>query len=214
MFSRSARLSGLLAGLLFILLLPLLPAPQAAGAAAPDGRPAPLVPLGATASVAAGSDEHLRLLPLAAYSDCGVFSDSFADSGSGWPVFENEIVKYGYLSGEYQILSKTDQYFFLIRAPVCPKTSYDVRVDARWVGTPGASYGLAFGVAADFSSYYLWQVNTDYREYVLLRRQPSGWTVLAGPCWQRRHQPGQPGESPPGGARRRQYRALCQWPWD
>lgn len=124
---------------------------------------------------------HAQLLPICAHSDCALFSDDFSSPFSGWPTFEDSFVKYGYLNGEYQLLSKNDSYFYLVRAPVCPHSNYTVAVDARWVGMPGHSYGLAFGVAAEFSSYYYWQVNTDYLEYMLWRRSPSGWTLLAGP---------------------------------
>jgi hypothetical protein len=116
-------------------------------------------------------------LPVVA-SFCPDFFDDFSNPASGWEVGEDDYVRSEYLNGEYRILTKQSGYIYLFRAPICHRQNYVVEVDARWVGTPGASYGLIFGISGDFSQFYLFEVNTDYQVYWLLRGDPSGWATL------------------------------------
>jgi len=117
-------------------------------------------------------------LPIIARNYCPDFFDDFSNPASGWEVGEDEYVRSEYLNGEYRVLTKQSGYVYLFRAPICHRQSYVVEADARWVGTPGASYGLIFGIAGDFSQFYLFEVNTDYQVYWLLRSDPSGWVTL------------------------------------
>ncbi len=83
-----------------------------------------------------------------------------------------------YLNGEYRVLSKQGGYLYLFRSPSCGRQSYIVETDARWVNTPGESYGVIFGVTDNFSQYYLFYVSPDYGEYALFRRAPGGFIVI------------------------------------
>lgn len=110
-----------------------------------------------------------------------LFEDDFTTPASGWPVSEDEYVRFEYLNGEYRILSKQSGYLYIVRAPSCEGfQNYIVEIDARWEGTPGSSYGLIFGVTSGFSQYYLFDINTDYQMYRLYRRDASGFTRIGG----------------------------------
>jgi hypothetical protein len=98
---------------------------------------------------------------------CPNFFDDFSDPGSGWFVGEEEYAQYEYFDGEYRILTKDDQYIVFSGAPTCARKNYMVEVDARWVGTPGESYGILFGIIGDYEQYYIFDVNTDYQDYGL-----------------------------------------------
>lgn len=100
---------------------------------------------------------------------CPDFFDDFGNPSSGWDIGEDEFVRYEYLNGEYRVLTKNDQFIYLFGAPTCARESYVVEVDARWVGAPGASYGIVFGITGDFDHYYEFEINTDYQEYGLWR---------------------------------------------
>lgn len=108
-----------------------------------------------------------------------IFQDSFGNPASGWEVVDDDYVRTEYLGGEYRILSKQSGYFYLLRAPTYEIQNYAVEVDAHWEGASGNSYGLVFGITPGFGQYYLFEVNTDYHLYRLLRRDPSGFAVVA-----------------------------------
>ncbi len=120
-------------------------------------------------------------LPAAGRSFCADFFDDFSDPTSGWPVGEDGYVRSEYLNGEYRILTKQAGYLYLFKAPTCGRQDYVVEVDVRWVGSPGSSYGLVFGITANFDQYYLFDMNTDYRQFRLLRRDSGGFTAIVPP---------------------------------
>ena len=104
--------------------------------------------------------------------------DDFSNPASGWDIVDDSYVRTEYLSGEYRVLTKQSGYFYLFRAPTCNRQNYTVEVDARWVGTPGSSYGLIFGLTSDYSQYYLFDMNTDYQQFRLLRRDLGGFVTV------------------------------------
>ncbi len=120
-----------------------------------------------------------KFLPFTALNYCPDLFDTFGNSASGWPIGEDDLVRYGYLNCEYQVFSKSDQYLYLFRAPGCTRQNYVVEMDARWEGAPGSSYGLIFGLSGDFSPYYLFDMNTDFQLFRLLRIDPGGFATIA-----------------------------------
>ncbi|MGD8474924.1 MAG: DUF11 domain-containing protein, partial [Anaerolineae bacterium] len=117
-------------------------------------------------------------LPLCSRNYCPDFYDDFSNPASGWAVMDDGYVRTEYLNGEYRVLSKQSGYFYLFQAPTCDRQNYTVEVDARWASTPGSSYGLLFGLASDYSQYYLFDMNTDYEQFRLLRRDPAGFVTV------------------------------------
>jgi len=87
-------------------------------------------------------------------------------------------VRSEYLNGEYRILTKKAGYIYVFQAPTCNRQNYVVEADARWVGTPGNSYGLGFGITTDFGQFYVFDINTDYREFRLRRHDAGGFTTI------------------------------------
>ncbi len=117
-------------------------------------------------------------LPLALRNFCADFFDDFSDPASGWPVEDDDLVTYEYLNGEYRILSKVDGYLFLSRSPGCDRENYTVQADIRWDGEIGSSYGLLLGLATDYGYFYLFDINTDYEQFRLLRLDANGWATV------------------------------------
>ncbi len=122
-------------------------------------------------------------LPALARNFCADFFDDFGNLASGWPVGEDDLVRVEYLNGEYRILSKSGDYIYLFRSPSCDRENYVVEVDARWVGTPGLSYGIVFGITSGFGQYYLFDVSADFQDYLLARRDPGGFTLIVPPTF-------------------------------
>ncbi len=127
--------------------------------------------------------EIAAFLPTIYNNYCRDFFDDFSNPASGWSVGEDIYVRSEYLNGEYRVLSKQGGYFYLFRAPTCDGVNYTVEMDARWQGTPGSSYGILFGIGGNFSSYYLFDINTDVRQFRLYRRDPSGFTQIVAPTY-------------------------------
>lgn len=130
-----------------------------------------------TATVNVEPVSHQVYLPTI-YAPCGNYFDDFSDPGSGWTQQDYAEVLFEYLNGEYRILSKQSSYIFFARAPTCERQNYIVEADARWVGTPGESYGLIFSIkdtpSVFFDQFYLYDMNTDFRQFRLLRYSSGG----------------------------------------
>lgn len=120
---------------------------------------------------------HLPLL-LQKLFLCSDFFDDFSDPNSGWYTGEDSEGRFEYLNGEYRVLVKPADFYWLLGAPACDQINYSVEVDARWAGNSGTSYGLVFGIQGDFEQFYSFEVNTDYQEYALYRYDSTGWTEL------------------------------------
>jgi hypothetical protein len=114
------------------------------------------------------------------YQKCPDFFDDFSDPDSGWFIGEDGTGQAEYLKGpgEYNVLVKPANYYWILKAPTCDQVNYTVEVDARWSGNSGASYGLVFGVKGDFEQFYSFEVNSDYEQYALYRYGPGGWTEI------------------------------------
>jgi hypothetical protein len=127
-------------------------------------------------------------LPMVTGGQCAPFYDDFSNPNSGWDVGDNQYVRTDYLNSEYHVLTKQSGYIYLFSAPTppCNRSAYVVEVDARWAAPdvlvlPGSGYGLIFGIVGDFDGYYLFDVNSDYQQYRLLRRDAGGFTVIVPP---------------------------------
>jgi hypothetical protein len=114
-------------------------------------------------------DQLVIYLPVTFRNYCPNFFDDFSNPASGWGEGEDESVRNEYLDGEYRILTKDDTYIYFFFAPTCDRQNYVVEVDARWVGTPGLSYGLIFGYTGFGAQMYIFDVNTDHPDYALYR---------------------------------------------
>jgi hypothetical protein len=129
-------------------------------------------------------------LPLTFNNYCSDFYDDFSNPNRGWFVGENPIVKTAYIDDEYQVLNKVGGYINLLFAPSCPVPNYAVSVDARWVGTPGNSYGLLFGLTEDGAEFYIADVNTDLQMYRVMRYRNGQLQTIVGPHESIHIQPG------------------------
>jgi hypothetical protein len=122
-------------------------------------------------------------LPVTAYDHCSDFFDDFSNPATGWAVVDDAFVRSEYLNGEFRILSKQSGYFYLFDAPICQRQNYTIAVDARWVGEPGSGYGIIFALTPDFSQYYLFDVNTDFQMFRLLKKDADGFHTVASPAY-------------------------------
>jgi len=112
--------------------------------------------------------EPIAFLPVIINNYCPDYFDNFSNPASGWPIWEDDDLRSEYLDGEYRTLTKNNRIMYPFAAPTCDRVNYVLEVDARWVGAPGASYGLIFGITGSPDEFYLFHMNTVFREYELL----------------------------------------------
>jgi hypothetical protein len=93
-------------------------------------------------SVDAGPGEVF--LPLIARSSL-IFADDFSDPASGWPSFDDDWGKGGYLNGEYQLLARVPESNAFATPDLVLPANYRLEVDARQAPGMAGSYVLMFG---------------------------------------------------------------------
>lgn len=121
---------------------------------------------------------HMEFMPCIFRDDCHDFFDDFSNPASGWEVTDNKYEHTEYLNGEYRVAPKQDDILVFYAAPTCSRADYAVELDARWVSTPGGSYGIVFGAVADYSRFYIFEVDADLQVYSVWRMDPAGWTEV------------------------------------
>lgn len=120
-------------------------------------------------------------LPLIMKNYCPDYFDDFSNPASGWEVTNNPYYLSEYLNGEYHVLSKNKDYFYLFDAPACDRDNYTVEVDARWQGSSGYDYGIMFDLTDDYNNYYLFWVSSYYQVYALYMHTSFLGTVTIVP---------------------------------
>ena len=91
-----------------------------------------------------------------------LYSDNFSNPGSGWPTTDSGNYVYEYKDGEYRILVRPIQTESLSH-PGFQASDYIVTVDLCNVNWARGSYGIAFGIADDLSTFYTLEI------------YPTGW---------------------------------------
>jgi hypothetical protein len=107
--------------------------------------------------------------------ECNAYFDDFSNPSSGWPVGENSSIRVEYDNGEYSY-STRQRGIFTLPSPANAYSSYRVETDIRWNGTLGDSFGLGFGL--DTQSYYIFDVNTEFQAFRVLRVEGQQGTPI------------------------------------
>lgn len=89
-----------------------------------------------------------------------LYSDNFSNPSSGWPVLEDANYLFGYANGEYRILVRPTEAG-AGASPDFQASDYIVSVDLRNPNGVDGSYGLAFGIAAGWSTFYTLEIYPD-----------------------------------------------------
>lgn len=106
-----------------------------------------------------------------------MYADDFSNPASGWPVVDNGDVRVEYINGEYRILVRPTQYGALVR-PGFQAADYSVSASLRNPNGVDGSYGIIFGIASDWSTFYTLEIYPD-GWYGIYRYNPSNVTPLA-----------------------------------
>lgn len=107
-----------------------------------------------------------------------LYSDNFDDPTSGWPVVDTGSIQRYYLDGEYVFRINVPGER-AIATPGFEATDYRVTVDVRNLAyVDNGSYGLIFGLSADESQFYAFEINGN-GFYGLSRYSSGSATQLA-----------------------------------
>jgi uncharacterized repeat protein (TIGR01451 family) len=132
------------------------------------------------------SGVYCLYLPVIFKNFCIPFTDTFASSSSGWPEVDNERLKTKYVDDQYLMLARNEKLQYAINRRFANYfANYEIEVDAHWFTntTTGEGYGIVFGLANNDSHTYLYQINTDRREYRLLRYSNGRWWHYSDASW-------------------------------
>jgi hypothetical protein len=122
-------------------------------------------------------EPYQAFLPCIAKTCPPTFRDDFSKSSSGWPIYQDQYVKFAYVSGEYQILVKTAGRTEGVISDF-GLNNYQLEVDVRPLTHLDGSPGLVFDFGAQ--GYYVFMIKTypDYGYYQLMRLDPGGWHLI------------------------------------
>ncbi len=106
------------------------------------------------------------------------YQDDFSDPNSGWRVEENDLVLHRYLFGEYNIFhERGDQWTISSRGDFWNQSRF-VEIDGKVEHKEGV-WGLFFGLNADGSEIYTFELLPDDKRFVVLRFTSSnGWELV------------------------------------
>lgn len=105
-----------------------------------------------------------------------LYADDFSNPASGWPIANTDTALFEYNNGEYRILVRPTDWGAAVR-PGIQVSDYILGVDLRNPGNLYGSYGLAFGIAADWSSLYTLEIYP-HGWYGIYRFDPSQVVTL------------------------------------
>jgi uncharacterized repeat protein (TIGR01451 family) len=119
-------------------------------------------------------------LPALTHRYCAApFYDDFSNPGSGWPVADNGSVIYRYLDGEYNIYHRNSNRWTAVTRGDNWKDTQLVQIDGRVAANDGL-WGLVFGIDADWSSFYTFEILPSEQRWFLLRyTNADGWQMLS-----------------------------------
>lgn len=141
-------------------------------------------------SVATALGDQISFLPAIqkgiTVNHCIDYIDDFSDPTSGWPSWNDGVVEIGYSNGNYIIDGSNFGNLYMVKAPTCTRLNYSVAVDAA-LGTDHEGFlGLLFGLADDFSRFYMFVINPTSYEYALyyvngnVLDKIAGWNDFVG----------------------------------
>jgi uncharacterized repeat protein (TIGR01451 family) len=94
-----------------------------------------------------------------------LYFDNFSNSGSGWPIYNDQYYYANYENGEYRILLREKYSWFAVTPGVSVTQSdgYSISVDARSpsAGQVYGTYGIIFAIAPGWSQFYEFDVGPD-----------------------------------------------------
>lgn len=135
--------------------------------------------------------DQFSYLPLIKTKDivpnyCIDYSDDFSDPTSGWPTWNDGVAEIGYSNGRYIIDGSEFGNLYIVKAPTCKRLNYSVTVNAVGTIYHEGFLGLLFGLADDFSSFYMFVINPSGHQYALyyvngnVVAQIAGWNDFVG----------------------------------
>ena len=119
-------------------------------------------------------------MPIVLHNYCpALHIDDFSDPASGWPVGDDGNILREYLNGQYRVLVR-NTYWWAGATSGTSFADFIVSVDVQNAWIRYGSFGLIFGLSADWSQFYTFEIETEPSGYYVIYKYSSGtWSVLA-----------------------------------
>jgi hypothetical protein len=123
--------------------------------------------------------DYATLLPVAFANYCSApFLDDFSDPNSGWPVGDTGRTIYRYDNAQYSIFQReADIWSAVSRGDSWDETWRVAGVKTR-VPAKSGMLGIVFGLNADWSYFYTFEIIPDERRWVFFRYSNGRWELL------------------------------------
>jgi hypothetical protein len=130
--------------------------------------------------------------PPVAYTYCdGTEVDDFSSQLSRWPTADTQSTLYTYEDGTYRIWNRVADQWRAVGRDDYYDRSRNVSV-TTWLTTEQGTSGLVFGLNADWSAFYVFEITPSSREWAVLRHREGQWELLASDTLPEMRPPGQP----------------------
>jgi len=124
--------------------------------------------------------DYFTLMPAALAGFCGrPFLDDFSDPTSGWPIHDDGITLRRYDNGEYSIFQRpADTWSAVTRGDSWDNwRAAGVRA---WIPAGHGMLGLVFGINADWSFFYTFEIAPNQQRWAVFRYINGEWELLGG----------------------------------
>jgi hypothetical protein len=132
----------------------------------------------ATATVTSTLAMYCIYLPIVYknFEPCRFYDFSFQEGD--WINYEDSHIKFGYINGEFQMVAKNPLRTHLAW-PRGQYENYTITATVKWAenSAKGEKYGLTFGIADNYSSFYTFMVYPDAQDYEI-KYYNGSWNTL------------------------------------
>lgn len=111
---------------------------------------------------------HTSYLSIISQTPEPLFYDDFSDPTSGWPIDDTPEIRRSYQDGEYEILTRSPDYWAAATAPLTDLVDYSVEASMRRLIGTTSDYGLIFDFM-DWDNFYIFATDPGGRWYAVVK---------------------------------------------
>lgn len=122
--------------------------------------------------------DYFTLMPAALAGFCGrPFLDDFSDPTSGWPIHDDGVTLRRYDNGEYGIFQRpADVWSAVSRGDAW--VNWRAAGVRAWIPAGHGMLGLIFGLNADWTSFYTFEIAPNQQRWLVFRYTNGEWELL------------------------------------
>lgn len=123
--------------------------------------------------------DYATLLPVAFANYCAApFLDDFSDPNSGWPIGDTGRTLFRYDNAEYSIFHREKERWSAVSRGDYWDDTWRVAGVTTWLPAKSGTSGIVFGLNADWSYFYTFEVIPDEQRWAFFRYSNGRWELL------------------------------------